>query len=412
MLPGRKTAGRMSIWQHGLTESLGKFVFALFALTLIIAYHPAAASAEEPSETTVEATGFATVTDTNTAIARDAAIDDAMRKAVEQAVGTMVSSDTMVQNYQMLQDNVYTKTQGYIRNYKVTKEGQTGTMYQVTVRATVAVGNLKSDLDAIGLLHVKSEKPRVLFMIAEQNIGQKYFVYWWMGKSEYMGETVNISAAETSMKEAFINKGFNVVEASQGPIETSNAYRVADLTNAASVQIGRKLNAEIVIKGKAIAKEGPRTPGSTVGSYLADITATAIRVDTGTVLGSAKGHGVSRHVSDVTGGTEAIGKAADELSEKLMEQILAKWSSGNMITLTVRGMTDYRKAADLKDTLKKRVRGIQGIYQRSFEGGVAVFEIDAKVSTQAIADELARLKGFSLSVTNTTQNTIEVQMQQ
>ncbi|MBI5237425.1 MAG: hypothetical protein HY887_03275 [Deltaproteobacteria bacterium] len=383
---------------------------AFFAFAVLIFLHPSSSGAETTNDTTtVDATGFATISGGNTAIARDNAINDGLAKAVEQAVGTMVAAETLVENYQVLKDSVYTKTQGYIKNYTVTGESQTGNMYQVNLRATVAVGNLKSDLDAIGLLHAKAEKPRVLFMIAEQNIGHKYYVFWWWGRSEYMGETVDMSSAETAMKEQFLGKGFNVVDisGSMDTIDISNAFKVADLTDAGARQIGKKLNAEVVVKGKALAKEGPRTPGSSVGSYLADVTVQAIRIDTGGVLGSAKGHGVVRHVSDVTGGSDSIAKAAQEAGDKLIEQILAKWSAGNNVILRISGITDYKKVADLKNMLKKEIRGVAAVYQRRFEGGEAVFELETKVPASNIADDLTRLQGINLKVRNTTGNTID-----
>jgi hypothetical protein len=170
-------------------------------------------------------------------------------------------------------------------------------------------------------------KPRVLFMIAEQNIGQEFYSFWWWGKAEYHGQTMDLSAAETQLKESFLGSGFEVVDisATTGKFEISNAYRIADLTNQGAREIASKVNAEIVVKGKALAKEGPRTPGSAVGSYLADVTATAIRVDNGQVLGAGKGHGVSRNISEVTGGTEALSKASTELADRLIEQINMKW---------------------------------------------------------------------------------------
>ncbi|MFY9271167.1 MAG: hypothetical protein WAO55_15595, partial [Candidatus Manganitrophaceae bacterium] len=67
---------------------------------------------------------------------------------------------------------------------------------------------------------------------------------------------------------------------------------------------------------------------SNVGSYLADMTATAFRVDNGAVLGAGKGHGVARHISEMTGGTEAIEKASKEVAEKLMTQISNRWNGG------------------------------------------------------------------------------------
>ncbi len=39
-------------------------------------------------------------------IARDHAIKDDLRKAVEQAVGTFISSETVVENYEVLSDRI------------------------------------------------------------------------------------------------------------------------------------------------------------------------------------------------------------------------------------------------------------------------------------------------------------------
>lgn len=387
---------------------LASIIKFLLLSILILSPLIVAAAEPEPPSSTVDAIGTSVVSGGNTALARDAAIADALRKAVEQAVGTLIASDTMVENYQVLNDSVYTKTQGYVQRYNVINEGQTMQgMYQATVRATVALGRIKDDLNAMGLLQKKMERPRVLFMIAEKNIGHKYYVFWWWGRSEYRGETVDISAAESTLKEIFLNKGFNVVDmtGSTDKIEVSDAFKVSDLTQDGARKIGKNLNAEIVVYGKAVATEGPRTPGSSVGSYLADITAQAVRVDDGVVLASTKGHGVSRNISEVTGGTEAISKASAEAADKMIDQIAAKWSSGHSVTLKVRGVTDYRKMADFKNMIKARVRGVESIYQRNFEGTEIFFEVDSKVPAQNLADEIARLP-LPLKVTGTTSNTI------
>lgn len=401
--------------QHGSERPasllLKRASLALFLVILAIFSIPYDSIAEEPRERTVEATGIATVSGGNLALARDSAIADALRKAIEQAVGTLVASDTLVENYQPLKDNVYTKTAGYIRSYTVIREGQSPGLYQATVSAVVAIGNIKDDLGAMGLMQVKAERPRVLFMIAEKNIGRRYYAFWWWGRSEYMGESIDMSSAEAALKEKFLEKGFNVVDSSAGTVVIEDALRVEDLTSAAAARVGRDLNAEVVVFGKALAVVGARGPGSPVGSYIADITAEAVRVDDGVVLGSAKGHGVSRHISEVTGGTEALSKAAADASDKLIAQIAAKWSVGSQpVTLKITDINDYKRLSDIKNALKGRVRGVSAIYQRKFEGGTAVLELDSKLTAQAIADDIARL-GLRLKVTRTTANTIEATLE-
>ncbi|MBI5810613.1 MAG: hypothetical protein HZB21_05435 [Deltaproteobacteria bacterium] len=129
------------------------------------------------------------------------------------------------------------------------------------------------------------------------------------------------------------------------------------------------------------------------------------------MLASAAGHGVARHVSEVSGGTEAIGKAATDMGDKLIDQILAKWTSGQMIILRISGVRDYKKLADFKDTVKKRVRGVTNVYQRKLEEGVAVFELETKVPAQNIADDLVRLPGLGLKVTGATHGTVDAVME-
>lgn len=380
-------------------------------LLLLLLAHPSAVRAESR---VVEARGIATIVDGNVALARDGAVSDALRKAVEQAVGTLVSSETMVENFAVLSDRVYTRTRGYIKDYTVTGEGQSGALYQVSVRATVEMGELKDDLDALGLLMRRVGKPRVLFMVAEQNIGDSYYVFWWKwwGTSEFHGETYSMLAGETALKEAFLSKGFNVVDISgtTGAFEISNAFRVADLTADGARTIGGRLGAEVVVTGKVVAREGPRTPGSRVAPYLADMTLQAVRVGDGAVLGSASGHGVARHISPVSGGSQAIAKAAAQAGERLMEQIIAKWTGGAMtVRIKIRGLADYGQLTAVKDMLRGRVRGVKAVYQRSFEGGEAELDVEADSTAQQMADAIASAKlGFPLSIVKATQSTIEL----
>jgi hypothetical protein len=369
---------------------------------------------------TVTAEGVAGMSGGDRGIARDNALRDAQRKAVEQAVGTMIAAETMVENFQVLRDSIYSKSQGYIQKYAIVREGPQNDLYSVTISAEVATGNLKNDLSALGLLIARVGKPRTLFMIAEQNIGQEIYVFWWSwfvkGGAAFAGQTVDMAVSETVLKEEFLNKGFNVVDISSatGKFEVSNAYRIADLTNDGAREFGRKLNAEIVIKGKALAKEGPRTAGSSVGSYLADITVSAIRVDNGQVLASTRDSAPARHVSQHVGGNQALQNAARKVADKLIEQITAKWtgevSGGQLVQLTIRGLAGMKDLVKVKEFLQSQVRGVQSVIQRSFEGGVAVLEVDAKSSAQQIGDELAKKEfpGLDLDVTGATANTLEV----
>lgn len=351
----------------------------------------------------IESTGTSAITSNNVSLARDAAVADALRKAVEQAVGTLVSADTLVENFQVIDDSVYTNSQGYVKSYSIISEAQSAGTYEVRVRSVVATGDLSGDLGALGLLQKKAERPRVLFMVAEKGPGQSDYGFWW-SRGEQASE---ISAAEAALKEAFLAKGFNVVDmpGSRG-VAGLEGSPGAELTGDAAARIGKALNAEIVVFGKVFVEEGPATGATTVVTYLADMTAQAVRVDDGVVLASSRGRGISRHISSVTGNAEAVGRAAAIVAEGLTVQIAERWVLPQTIRITLKGM-DYEKAVEFKRFLKTRVRGVEAIYQRRHTGAETALEVEVKASAQAVADDIARLGKYR--VTGFSAHVIEVE---
>ena len=81
-----------------------RFVYLFLSMLWLscVSYYPsfAASGSDNPSTAPINASaeGVGVIIDDNTATARDQAIQDALRLVVEQAAGTMVSSETLVQN--------------------------------------------------------------------------------------------------------------------------------------------------------------------------------------------------------------------------------------------------------------------------------------------------------------------------
>ncbi|MBU1570750.1 MAG: hypothetical protein KKE00_09580, partial [Proteobacteria bacterium] len=58
-------------------------------------------------------------------IARDKAIDEAKRAALEQAIGATVESSTTVENFTVIKDQIMSRTAGYLKNIKIIEEKKT-----------------------------------------------------------------------------------------------------------------------------------------------------------------------------------------------------------------------------------------------------------------------------------------------
>lgn len=375
---------------------LGILAFSLWAMV-------SAAMAGEM----ITADGFAAITSGNTVIARDKAVDDALRKAVEQAVGTMVSSDSMTENYKVIHDKILARTSGYVEKYKIISEKAEGDLYRVRVQAEIGRSDLTSDLNALGLLHVMVEKPKVMVIIDEK-VGGLYGTT----ASESVGQ------AESTIIERLLNSGFNVVDADtvRANITRDKALRILEGDNKAAAAEGLKYGAQVVITGKAFSKNaGGKLYGTNMQSLQATLQARVVRTDTGKVIASKSAQGAQVHIDEMQGGALAIKEASEKLSDELIDMIVKQWSGevygrSQEITVMINGLVSYRHLAAVKKILEKETQGVKAVHQRSFTGGVAELALDYGGKSTNIADELSARKfaGFRLEPTNVTPHRIDV----
>ena len=105
-----------------------------------------------PDTIGIETEGTCLVSGGDRAPARDNAIDDSMRKAVERIVCMFVSEDVAEENFDVINDNIYSKSQDYIRDYRILREGMENDLYSVRIRVTLSVMDIKDDLKMVGVL--------------------------------------------------------------------------------------------------------------------------------------------------------------------------------------------------------------------------------------------------------------------
>ncbi len=396
------------------------FVYLFLSILCIscVSHLPSFAASESADLSTApinaSAEGVGVIIDDNTASARDQAIQDALRLVVEQAAGTMVSSETLVQNYEVLRDQIYSQSQGYVRRYEVTDESTQGNLYKVTIQATVAAGNLKNDIQALGLLMGRKNMPRVMIMVAEQNVGMHYYSYWWGVKAG----TADLSIAENVLMQKLARKGFHVVDhaMTSKTLKIKAPYKIESLSNDAVRDIGKVYDAEVVIYGKALSKLAGSVLGSSMKSAQADVSLRVVNTDTGRVIASSTHHAAAVHPNEVTAGAEALKIATDAIADQLLTQIVNQWSqdvdSGSLIRLVVSDIPSYSHLVKFKEMIQKRVRGVSGVYQRDFNTGTATLDVSVPTTSQKLADELMVIDygEFVIDITNITQNSVNLKM--
>ena len=365
----------------------------------------------------IEAEGYAVISGDRKDIARESALNNAFRRAVEQAIGVLVESETMVRNFELLNDRVYSRSAGYVKKYSITGEKIEGDTFRIRINAMVSKVRLEKDLDEIGLLIKKAGKPRLMLLISEQNMASDKPSYWWGS-----GSSVSMGVAENTLMEKFMGKGFNFVdrqvvlagmkEEIKAPVSSASA-----LSNETALKLASMGEAEVVIIGQAVAKAGPMLMNTSIRSCQATVSVRVLNADSGEPLASSSASATVAHVDPITGGSEALKKASAEISDKLISQILAKWkkrvSGAHAIKLSVSGVKfDSMKA--FREFLKDKIENVEEIYDRSYKDGIARMDVEISGNTKEMAEELSgkRFNNGLLEVTSFTSNVIELKLKQ
>ena len=346
-----------------------------------------------------------TATGTGYGLTKDAATEQAKRDAVEQGLGAYMTSTTTV-TATSIEDNIYSKAQGFVKSFKVTKEskGPDGN-WEVTIEAQVTdmIDQVMADEAALQTLLNAMNRPRIIFMVREEN----------------MIDNTPTDFAETKLLSMFYEKGFDVVDRQMVQALKGNAdYSQALAGNvSAAAKIASQLGAEVIVIGTAKISVADKIYNMHPGQ--ADINAKIIRADTGEILAVVpQARGKYPHISKSTAGITAVNKAAEALGKNIISQLVVKWSTQQSnftkVFIVLKG-ADFMSYMTFESFLKAQtVSGIRNAYAKGLNDGVAEFEVEFEGKSQALAMGLSQTSpdGLNFKVTGLTGNRITAEIVQ
>lgn len=389
-----------------------KLILILAPLCLMLAVWHGWAAEEGPK--TVVAKGEAAIFNNDKAAAKDRAVEAALRNAVEQVVGVFIQSSTLVQNYVAVEDKVLSQSKGYVKSWEIVSERVEDGVMIVEVKATVASAEVKGDLDKIQWVMAQKEYPRVMMLIAEQNVGQTGFSYWWGNTTS----VVSMGVVENTLQDELSKLGFTFVDPQvlTGKLSQKGAFQItsAGVSDQQAREIADLTDAQVVIVGTAVAIDaGATTLSPNSHSGQADISLRVINSDNGEILLTSKAHDAHLHVSPVTAGNKALEKAAKKIAKDVSDRLVDKWMvSAHTVTLEVSGVTSYLQLDQFKRTLANEFRGVRAVRERKMIKNTAQFDLyyDSKTSNLAVEFEQRTFKGYKIKVIEVTANRIKVEM--
>ncbi len=363
-------------------------------------------------------TGYATIFDNDTALARDRALDDAKAKLVRKILGETVSGTSILEDYELVANIVEAKSYGLVKNIKIIKQWQEGTEYFVTIEGTVEPSVVE---DAIEDALNRYGRPKFMVLIKET----------FNGKENMPGFT----ETEMLIQEIMGNSGFQFVDAAmtQELMKREKAKMQKAVTGNVSEDVQDLLlddaGAEVIIIGtaetKAQGEETLKRAGATeMKSRSAIIRIKAIDVYTGDILASTSKQAPGLHIEDETASKKAIENALKQILGKtdengkfkaadFMKTIVNKFvkaANAREIKVLIAGL-DANELRNFRDQVSNRIRGVSQVIEKGRVGKAARLEVIFAGKTNDFEQELtakASNIGFEIDVKSSRPNKLEI----
>jgi hypothetical protein len=301
----------------------------------------------------------------------------AKRDAVEMGIGMILLSQTEIENFQLKRDMVITKTIGAVKNYEIISKSKTSDgLFETKIKATLSRSTMRTDLAAFQILLESMDKPKVMVVIKENNIGSE--------------EPTN-KAAENALIKILKNPyDFELVDPATVEQIKSSEKKMAELAGdaAGAAAIGVAAGAEVIITGDAISRVAEEMSQNLGGmkSVQADVTLRAINCTSGRIIASGDGHGAKVHISPNTAGTMAIDLAAQKALEKLLDAIISDWNNqvnnGLSLSVSVQGINTFRDKSAVIATLQG-IPGVSAVHERNWNSQGALLQADVQYKGNA-----------------------------
>lgn len=317
-------------------------------------------------------------------VAREKALDEAKRAAIEKAVGTTIESRISMENTEVVKDQIFSHSSGYLKNIEIVKERKTkfGT-YEVTIEAEVEIADMVDDLDRFKQILGWQKNPRVA-IIPETDINPE-FLSAAMKAADFLSEKMQKNGFEIFKysPENEIKMGLLVELGVEHATKQSNFQNLSLTLN------------EIALNSR-IYRPGDRV-----------ILATASAVK------SLPGENRLKVIDKAL--TQCVYLIWKELSGKLAKVWEKELYGERDILLVANQVESHEKALEIASALKADVSGVAGADLVRFSDNQAEYGLKYKGWPEQFANEIGmsyfRNKYFGSILENIRGNTVEIRIE-
>jgi hypothetical protein len=188
-----------------------------------------------------------------------------------------------------------------------------------------------------------------------------------------------------------------------------------DLNNQEAVELASRLNADVVVVGRATASSAPNVMGGDIKSFKGTITARVLRTTSGEEITVTSRTAVTANVDEIAGSRDALSGAGSLLAEELATQVTEAWQREAKEAFTVRIFLDgTRNLANfvMFRRMLTNITGVEGVQVKELKADNATIDVEFKGKSKELADAmmLHAFETFGINIYEVTAEHLKVEL--
>ncbi len=312
------------------------------------------------------------------------AIISAQRNAIDTAIGTIITSETEVNNYVTVKDKILAKSEGFVKSYEVIdKAREEDGSWTVTIKAYVSKEMVLSDLEAMGILMSQLDNPSIVVFYAPR--GTKYdqrYTEQGINQINQYFTTFRYDVYDLDQLNAMLEDDMSMKDAVGGDVDLASI-------------LAKKLKSDIYVTVALMLEDLGN------GKKKAKATAKIFNASTAKLLGVQNGYS-----DEIYGNNSAydanIDQAVKKLMPLIMKQVKGFWKEqidkGRQFSLH---FSNLPKGFKTKKALKQAIAGTVKEYKKISNGEYKVwFQGTMDELQEAIYEPVMKIYGKEIDMNN------------
>jgi len=309
--------------------------------------------------------------------ARNRAISDALRHAVERVLGLYIEEETLMKDFSRLEITVYKETKGHVVTYEIIEGSEKieEGIYSLRIKATICL------------------EPRILVFIPEVHAGKE----------------VSDNSAEIAIINGLLKAGFAVVSKHERDSIRQNPLikRVLEGDKKATLELAMYYGANVIIVGKGVSEKiGTISDFHSVRAYL---EVQAFKTDEDMIIAAHSLQISGAGITENSATKKAFSLAGEQMADYLVEK-LAKFRSPEEIqdiSLLIDNLKSESQFNQLKENIGKMLLVIE-VKVNLFESKKAELLVKTLGNIQQLVEDLNTINFIDLDINKVNEHTIQI----